>query len=158
VTRAENRPAGNRAANTTGEVNPDTTGFAHELHQQGFHVFPLDHPAQPGCIGKHGKTSPCDGDRGKHPAVKWGVWSVTVTAQMIDLEWAKHGGVANIGIACGPSNLVVLDEDRHGELDRWCVAYGIALPVTYTVTTGRGRHLYFVGITPPSGSATAQKP
>ena len=62
---------------------------------------------------------------------------------MIDLEWTKHGGLANIAIACGPSNLVVLDEDQLGELDRWCTAHGITLPDTYEVTTGRGRHRYF---------------
>jgi Bifunctional DNA primase/polymerase, N-terminal len=62
---------------------------------------------------------------------------------MIELEWEKHQGVANIGISCGPSNLVVLDEDQQGELERWCVTYGFSLPDTYTVTTGRGRHLYF---------------
>ncbi len=113
------------------------------LHDRGLHVFPVDHPNHPQCIGKHGPDSPCDGHRGKHPAVKWGVWSVTVTPQMIDLEWGKHRGLANIGVACGPSNLVVLDEDRHSELDRWCITYGITLPDTYTVTTARGRHLYF---------------
>lgn len=62
---------------------------------------------------------------------------------MIGLAWGKYNGLANIGIACGPSNLVVLDEDQHGEIERWCVTYGITLPDTYTVSTGRGRHLYF---------------
>jgi hypothetical protein len=113
------------------------------LHARGFHVFPADHPDHPECIGKHGPDSPCDGKRGKHPAVKWGVWAVTVTPQMIEREWAKHGGLANVAVACGPSNLVILDEDEHGELERWCAAYGITLPDTYTVTTGRGRHLYY---------------
>ena len=113
------------------------------LHKQGLHVFPADHPDQPDCIGKHGPDTPCDGKRGKHPAVKWGVWAVTVTPEMINLEWTKHGDLANIAIACGPSNIVVLDEDELGELDRWCTSYGITLPDTYTVTTGRGRHLYF---------------
>ena len=31
---------------------------------------------------------------------------------MIDMEWARHNGIVNIGIACGPSNLVVFDEDE----------------------------------------------
>jgi Bifunctional DNA primase/polymerase, N-terminal len=115
----------------------------YDLAAQGLHVFPADHPGHPECIGRHGPDSPCDGTRGKHPAVKWGVWAVTVTPQMIDLEWGKHGGLANPAVACGPSNIVILDEDQVGELDRWCAAYGIALPDTYTVSTGRGRHLYF---------------
>jgi hypothetical protein len=62
---------------------------------------------------------------------------------MIGLEWEKHGGLANFGVACGPSGLVVLDEDAPGEVERWCVTYGVTLPDTYTVDTGRGRHLYF---------------
>ena len=40
-------------------------------------------------------------------------------------------------------NLVVLDEDQAAELDKWCVAYGITLPATREVSTGRGRHLDF---------------
>jgi P4 family phage/plasmid primase-like protien len=121
----------------------DHLGAAVALHKRGFHVFPADHPDQPECTGKHGPDSPCDGSRGKHPAVKWGVWAHTVTPQMIEREWAKHGGLANIGVACGPSNLVVLDEDALGELDDWRVTHGITLPDTYTVSTGRGRHLYY---------------
>jgi Bifunctional DNA primase/polymerase, N-terminal len=116
---------------------------ARNLHDRGLHVFPVDHPRHRECIGKHSATFPCDGTRGKHPAVKWGVWAVTVTPQMIEREWGRYRGLANIGVACGPSNLVVLDEDKAGEIERWCVTYGIALPDTYTVTTARGPHLYF---------------
>lgn len=117
--------------------------MAHELLDRGLHVFPVDHPNHPRCIGLHGPSNPCDGSRGKHPAVKWGVWAHTVTAKMIDLGWGKHRGLANPAVSCGPSNLVVLDEDGPDEIDRWCATYGIDLPATYTVTTGRGRHLYF---------------
>lgn len=114
-----------------------------KLHERGLHVFPVDHPHHPQCIGKHGPTAPCDGHRGKHPAVKWSVWAVAATPQMIEDMWGRYRGLANIGVACGPSNLVILDEDAAGELERWCVTYGITLPDTYTVTTARGRHLYF---------------
>ena len=114
------------------------------LHKQGLHVFPADHPDQPKCIGLHDPAkSPCDGKRGKHPSVKFATWAVAATPQMIDLAWSRRGGLANIAVACGPSNIVVLDEDEYGELDRWCADYGITLPDTYTVTTARGRHLYF---------------
>jgi hypothetical protein len=57
------------------------------LHNQGLHVFPADHPDQPDCIGLHGPDTPCDGIRGKHPAVKWKAWAVAATAQMIELAW-----------------------------------------------------------------------
>lgn len=122
------------------------TDHAHRMLDQGLHVFPLDHPEQRNCAGLHGPNNPCDGTRGKHPAVKFGTWATTVTHQQIDLQWDKRRGLANIGIACGPSNLVILDEDAPGELDRWADAHGITLPATYTVTTGRtngGRHLYY---------------
>jgi len=118
----------------------DTTAIALAMHTRGFHVFPADHPGQARCIGKH---HTCDGQRGKHPAVSWGTWAMAATPQMIAQQWARHGGLANIAVACGPSNLVVLDEDAPGELERFAATYGIDLPPTYTVTTGRGRHLYY---------------
>jgi P4 family phage/plasmid primase-like protien len=131
------RPADTASAPLTGH------GSARNLHDRGLHVFPVDHPNQPECIGKHGPDTPCDGTRGKHPAVKFGTWAVTVTDKMIDLVWDEYRGLANIGVACGPSNLVVLDGDELGEIERWCAAYGITLPPTYTVTTARGEHRYF---------------
>jgi hypothetical protein len=113
-----------------------------ELHKRDLHPFPVDHPDQPKCIGAHSPDNPCDGIRGKHPACKWKTWAVVTTPQMIEDAW-KRRGLANIAIDCGSSNLVVLDEDQHGELVRWCADNGITLPPTYEVGTGRGRHLYF---------------
>jgi P4 family phage/plasmid primase-like protien len=111
----------------------------YDLAAQGAYIFPADHPSLPECAGLH-KTTPCDGKRGKHPTVTWG-HAATTNPKMIATWFA--GTARNIGISCGPSNLVILDEDEHGELKRWCAAYGITLPDTYTVTTARGRHLYF---------------
>jgi hypothetical protein len=116
---------------------------AHTLHERGLHVLPADHPHQPRCIGLHGLLTPCDGERGKHPAVQWKTWAATVTPQMIDIAWAKRGGVANIAVSCGPSSLVVFDGDAAGEVSRWFEAHGITQPDTYTVATGRGEHVYF---------------
>lgn len=113
---------------------------AHRLHADGLHVFPVDHPDHQSCQGKH---PICDGVRGKHPTVSWGTWAIAPTPQLIDMEWGKRGGHANIGIATGPSNLVVFDEDQQGELARWCATNGVHLPVTKTVDTGRGIHHYF---------------
>jgi len=128
----------NSADDTIGD---NTRAVADKLREAGFHVFPVDHPNHAQCIGKH---AACDGQRGKHPAVSWGVWATTVTQQMIDMEWDKRGGLANIGISCGPSGLVVFDEDAEGELTRWTVSCGLDLPDTYQVTTGRGTHYYYL--------------
>jgi hypothetical protein len=111
---------------------------AHLAHM-GMHVFPVDHPSLPECAGRH-KTVPCNGDRGKHPSVAWG-HAATTNAKMI-ATWFS-GRTRNVGISCGPSNLVVLDEDEQGALDTWAAENGVTLPDTYTVTTGRGRHLYY---------------
>ena len=46
--------------------------------------------------------------------MKFGTWATTVTPLMIDHAWTARGGLANIGIACGPAGLVVLDEDKAG--------------------------------------------
>ena len=68
---------------------------------------------------------------------------MAVTPQQIDLAWAKHDGVANIGISCGPSNLVVLDSDRAGEAQRWADSRNLTLPPTKTVATSKGDHRYY---------------
>ena len=126
-----------------------TVEAAKQLADRGFHVFALDHPTHPRCIGLHGPGNPCDKQRGKHPVTKWGTasswwpWFATNTHTAIDTTWETNGGYCNIGISCGPNNLVVIDEDKYGELERWCVTYGIELPDTYTITTGRGHHYVF---------------
>ena len=114
-----------------------------ELHKRGLHPFPCDHPDQPACIGLHGPETPCDLVRGKHPSVKYKTWAVAATPQMIEMAFDRRAGLCNIGVACGPAKLVVLDEDELGEMDRWCKDMGITLPETYIVTTARGRHFYF---------------
>ena len=126
---------------------PSMADRALELQaSRGFYVFPTDHPDQSRCIGLHNPvTSPCDSIRGKHPAVKWKTWAPIAKAkpELLEEAFRRRNNLANIGIACGPSKLVVLDEDQFNELKRWCTDMGITLPETYTVTTGRGKHLYF---------------
>ena len=111
----------------------------YDLASQGLHVFPVDHPSLPECAGLH-NTSPCDGKRGKHPAVAWG-HAATTNPKMI-ATWFE-GRTRNVGISCGPSGLVVLDEDEPDVLNQWAEANGVSLPDTYTVITGKGRHLYY---------------
>jgi hypothetical protein len=112
---------------------------ADELAAQEHHVFPVDDPRLPKCAGLH-TTTPCNGQRGKHPMVAWG-HAATTNQKMIATWFA--GASRNIGISCGPSGLVVLDEDEHGVLQQWADRNGVDLPDTYTVSTGKGRHLYY---------------
>lgn len=111
----------------------------YDLASEGLHVFPVDHPSLRECAGLH-KTVPCDGKRGKHPSVAWG-HAATTNPKMI-ATWFE-GTTRNVGISCGPSGLVVLDEDELGALDAWAAENGVTLPDTYTVATGKGRHLYY---------------
>ena len=66
-------------ADTDTDSTSGTVANAKAIHDRGLRVFPADHPDQPNCIGKHGPENPCDGIRGKHPAVKWGTWAVAPT-------------------------------------------------------------------------------
>lgn len=99
--------------------------------------------------------------RSKIPAVKrWEVEATTDQSQVEDW-WANDPGF-NVGIACGPAHLVVIDLDevrgalsanwaefgvRHGRevlalLAQWA---GESDPVdTYTVSSPRGEHRYFL--------------
>lgn len=110
------------------------------LADLGLHVFPLT-PATPG-----------DSATGKRPldGVKWKDAATTDPTQIT--AWWSATPEANIGIACGPSGLVVIDEDEPGALDRFAADRGQTVPATYTVTTGRGRHLYYLAPGPEVGN------
>jgi hypothetical protein len=112
-----------------------------EAAKRGWAVFPVDHPDLPQCagIGVGHDQATCT-ERGKHPAVKWGM-AATTDPQVIAAEWS--GRLRNVGIACGPSKLVVIDEDKPGEFERWATDHGHTIPATFTVTTAHGRHWYF---------------
>jgi hypothetical protein len=109
---------------------------------RGWHVFPL----RPG---------------DKRPAVK--DWDNRATTDPARIESAWTAGLYNIGIACGPSKLVVVDLDipKSGKepppayrkpgvtngadvLAMLCEALDQPFPATYAVRTGTGgQHLYF---------------
>jgi Bifunctional DNA primase/polymerase, N-terminal/AAA domain/Primase C terminal 1 (PriCT-1) len=88
--------------------------------------------------------------RTKRPLTAHGWRDATTDEKQIHDWWTKWPE-ANVGIACGPSNLCVLDID-HGIADAdsfriWREAVG--LPETYTVRTGRrpefGVQMYYSG-------------
>lgn len=111
------------------------------LTAMGMAVFPVDHPSLRVCIGRHRPDEPCDGKRGKHP-VPWSWPKASSTDPRLALADLRRGP-RNLGIDCGKSSLLILDEDEPGGLDRAAADAGASLPDTFTVTTGKGRHVYF---------------
>jgi len=116
----------------------------------GWHVFPLapaskkpafpDHPA-----GRCDRRDPrCrDGHQG---------WEQRATADPERIARCWQANAYNIGVATGPSGLVVIDLDTADdtgpdgvdELAELADRRGVQVPATYTVTTpSGGRHLYF---------------
>jgi hypothetical protein len=113
------------------------------LADRGMHVFPVDHPTLPKCAGLMHKrdAAPCETkNRGKHPTVKWGAYATTDRATIIrDFSGAPR----NIGIACKPSGLLVVDEDEPDALYAYAASVGAVVEPTFTVVTRRGAHFYF---------------
>ena len=132
--------------------------------ERGWHVFPLrpgdKRPAFPDhdvehCTGRDPRCVKAGGHLGFEPRA---------TVDPDRIRWAWSRVPYNIGIACGPSCLLVVDLDKPKpdtvRPQRWqvpgvadgfdvfaalCEEAGQTLPVdTYTVTTGRGgTHLYY---------------
>ncbi|WP_260727376.1 bifunctional DNA primase/polymerase [Dactylosporangium roseum] len=141
---------------------------------RGWHVFPLRPDNRPGadddeakrpafparCTAEHcDQTDPRCRAAGRHIG-----WEERATTDPDRIQRAWSRVPYGIGIACGPSGLLVVDLDRpkpgKARPDRWaipgiedgfdvfaevCAEAGQPLPTeTYTVTTGRsGTHLYF---------------
>jgi hypothetical protein len=125
---------------------------ARAARTRGWRPIPLDHPKAhgpakdkdgnpTGCVGAHANI-PCDGERGKHPCGNWGTQSASEPGDGMLQLWFGNDP-RNVGIACGPSGLVVLDEDEVGALERLSAKLGQRIPRTYRVRTGRGWHYYF---------------
>ena len=96
---------------------PDRLTEALAYASRGWHVFPL---------------------LGKRPATQHGWKDATTDRETIVAWWA--GTVYNVGIATGPSGLLVVDLDGDDALAWW---YEQGAPDTAWVTTGRGQHHYF---------------
>jgi Bifunctional DNA primase/polymerase, N-terminal/AAA domain len=103
-------------------------------------VFPVDHPLVPRCAGAHGPATPCDGTRGKHPC---GRWSQLATTDPERIKGMFSGPPRNIGLACGPPSLLIVDEDETGAFNDFAISIGKTIPATFTVQTARGRRFYF---------------
>jgi hypothetical protein len=123
---------------------------AAEAARRGWHVFPC---RRDGDIGKDGQPA------AKRPAVDDWENRACSDPEKVARYWPspRH----NVGIACGPSGLVVIDLDTHGTLpDDWhlpgirdgrdvlaqlCEWAGQPWPATYMVATPSGGwHLYYL--------------
>ncbi len=122
-------------------TRPDVIACARWLQERlGVFTFAVDHPGLPGCAGAHWPDRPCDGQRGKHPC---GKWSRDSTSDPGRIRAALSRGLRNLGIDCGKSGLLVVDEDRPGAFGEFAASIGQVLPETFTVTTSKGAHFYF---------------
>ncbi|MEU9505426.1 bifunctional DNA primase/polymerase [Micromonospora sp. NPDC048170] len=123
--------------------------------ERGWHVFPLrpndkrpafpDHPADD-CTGRDPRCRAAGRHLGWEPRA-------TTDPDRIRRAWSTRP--YGIGLACGPSRLVVIDLDvpkgnATGEptgldtLAELAAAHAAGIDATYTVTTGRGgTHLYY---------------
>lgn len=95
---------------------------------------------------------------GRRPAAPgWVRRCLTTPAQVVG-HW-RDGD--NIGVACRPSRMVGVDVDGPAGVERLaelCADAGQSWPVTFTVDTPHGRHLYFAA--PPGvviGSASGDR-
>jgi hypothetical protein len=84
----------------------------------------------------------------------WGAKTASTPTDAMLRLWFPDGQPMNIGIGCKGSNLLVVDEDAPGELDRLCAELGTTLPDTYTVHTRKGRHFYFRDVERIMGNRT----
>jgi hypothetical protein len=136
---------------------------------RGWYPFPVDHPSSPNCMGtaciraireeadkarqegrradyvRNVSCQPGQHDkRGKHPVGRWSTMTAAVQDEkMLALWFGDTSRPANIGIACKPSELVVLDEDKLAALQLLAAELGQEIPHTYRVRTARGWHYYF---------------
>lgn len=130
---------------------PTVLDFAKRHRDRGWRPFPLDHPSLPQCAGsgrrcrenreKHGDCKPKD--RGKHPVNVWSTQTASPPTDGMLTLWFGGDEPRNVGIAAGPSGLLILDEDTPGALEALAAELGEEVPDTYRVLTSRGYHWYF---------------
>lgn len=125
-----------------------------EYSRLGWAVLPLHTPDLQGtCSCSAGES--CSSS-GKHPRNRDGVHGASSEKKKIRQWWAESPD-ANIGIACGPSRLLVVDVDpRNGgdkTFKRLKKQHGFPDTVT-AITSGGGRHLYYLDDPKSSRSVT----
>ena len=131
---------------------------ARELAALGYAVFPIYEPAAEG-VCSCGCMHPHCWERAKHPRIANRDTAATTDRATID-RWWQLWPAANVGIACRPSGIVVIDVDVDslgrdrlpGLIDR----FGPAVADTLVSHTGSGGwHLYFQA--PPGVEVVTRK-
>jgi len=118
---------------------PQALAFA----ERGWYVFPCHWVSKGACSCGNPE---CGRHSGKHPLTDNGFNDATLDPTIVSQWWARWPR-ANIGIATGKSNLVVLDSDPEKGGDESLAEWKAQLEAvsTYVVSTGRrGRHRYFL--------------
>lgn len=105
------------------QARPTVLELARSYRDRGWRPFPLQHGTK------------------NRPLVKWGT-ATQEPASDAQLEEWFGGEPRNIGIACGPSGLLVIDADTMTALAQAAADRNAAMPTTYTVRTAKGRHYY----------------
>lgn len=121
------------------KIGQDTT--AAPLARERFHYAPLDSPNAPRCLAPKSDThdpATC-AERGKHP-IGSHIRNASNVPAVID-GWRGKG--YNLGVVCGPSGVVILDEDTLGDFERFCTDHGREVPPSYRVRSSKGWHFYF---------------
>jgi putative DNA primase/helicase len=143
----------------TPDIHPldsfDLLSSALDYSARGWAVLPL-HTPQPGggcSCGRDNCAHP-----GKHPRTRNGLLDATTDSETIR-QWWQRWPDANVGIACGPSGLVVIDIDPRNGGDESLRAledqFG-HLPLTIeAISGGGGRHIFFAN--PPGVQVHCQK-
>lgn len=126
--------------------------IAETIAARDWRPFPADHPLLSVCAGTgkaclHNKErlGDCPSDkRGKHPVGGWGTMTAgpNPPGEKMLAQWFGRE-LRNVGLACGPSKLLVLDEDTPDALTKLAESLGEELPFTYRVRTSRGWHYYW---------------
>jgi hypothetical protein len=124
---------------------------------RGLHLFPLFgvRLTAGGVRCACGKA--CGRDAGKHPMTTKGLLDATTDCGMVQRWWTSAPN-ANLGLACEPSRLLVIDVDRKPDRDGFESLRDLAaalgpLPATITAISGsEGEHYYFAA---PAGVAIA---
>lgn len=129
---------------------------------RGWVVFPCDHPdaglhctgTARACREKRCKAEADPSQRGKHPRVRWGDLGEPVDSGVLRAWFGRDAIPTNVAIACGPSGLLIVDEDTDGALSAYAESIGQVVPDTFRVRTARGWHWYF---TVPVDAATGRR-